>query len=343
MPVSSRPQTLKQAKRAYRKSSANVRPSASEIAQAERRAALQERADRIRDREARRKANIKKKEEKIAKEKETAKRMGRPFAEDKKPTWKIGPSQLDLGGFLDGAQQTPDMAQESHDQEDTKAPALAEDKAGTCTSPSSQRLTKANAQDHRGLPLNNLSPNLSAVRMPPPPPRPVPKPASFEKEALDDWFPSNTQIERELSPFHKPVNIPPTAVLQPRVSSRTPDAPICKTETAPDLLACIMTQDLDLSQDLTQPPREKVKDQQDVDILAQICTQDLNSDDDDNELSCPASKSGQTESDAALAQISTQDVELLVETELDSSQNSQRWWDDWVLQNLANATQLSNG
>ncbi|MDI1490090.1 MAG: hypothetical protein OHK93_001290 [Ramalina farinacea] len=87
-----RPQTLRQAKRAYAKSSAK-RPklSASEIAMAERRAVLQERADRIKEREARRKANMRKREERRELERE---RVMRGF--------KVGASQLDMGRFLPG-------------------------------------------------------------------------------------------------------------------------------------------------------------------------------------------------------------------------------------------------
>ena len=93
-----RPQTLKQAKKAYRKSGATVGLSDSELALIERRAVLQERADRIREREARRKANLKRKEERIEKEREARQRMNLPSPT--KGGFHVGPSQLHLGDFM---------------------------------------------------------------------------------------------------------------------------------------------------------------------------------------------------------------------------------------------------
>lgn len=99
MPPNHRPQTLKQAKKAYRKSGATVHLSESELAIIERRIVLQERADRMKEREARRKANIKRKEERNQRERETRARMGikEPVKEG---IAHVGPSQLSLGGFL---------------------------------------------------------------------------------------------------------------------------------------------------------------------------------------------------------------------------------------------------
>lgn len=96
-----RPQTLRQAKRAYRKSSAKPKLSASEIAMAERRAVLQERADRIKEREARRKANLRKKEERKEAERERLMKEGKTLAPQTRG-FKVGPSQLDLARFLPG-------------------------------------------------------------------------------------------------------------------------------------------------------------------------------------------------------------------------------------------------
>ncbi|MCJ1272893.1 hypothetical protein MMC21_000682 [Puttea exsequens] len=98
MPLSSnRPQTLRQAKKAYRKSGATVRLSASELAVIERRAVLQERADRIKEREGRRKVNLRRKEERNQKEREERSRMGIPSPEK---GIKVGPSQSYLGDFM---------------------------------------------------------------------------------------------------------------------------------------------------------------------------------------------------------------------------------------------------
>ncbi|KAM0804331.1 hypothetical protein BDR22DRAFT_835654 [Usnea florida] len=100
-PLIRRPQTLKQAKKAYRKSTGIVRLSESEKAMLERRAVLQERADRINEREARRKANLKKREEKVQREREVRQRMGIPTPPGKEGI-HVGPSQLHLSGFVFG-------------------------------------------------------------------------------------------------------------------------------------------------------------------------------------------------------------------------------------------------
>ena len=94
--VSSRPQTLRQARRAYQKAGATTRLSERQMKQLERSAELQERADRIKERENRRKANLKKKNERIEREREARARMGiaSPVRED------VGPSQMRLGAFL---------------------------------------------------------------------------------------------------------------------------------------------------------------------------------------------------------------------------------------------------
>ena len=94
--VSSRPQTLRQARRAYQKAGAKPRLSEIQIRQLERSAELQERADRIKEREYRRKANLKRKNEKIEREREARTRMGipSPVKED------VGASQMRLGAFL---------------------------------------------------------------------------------------------------------------------------------------------------------------------------------------------------------------------------------------------------
>ena len=93
-----RPQTLRQAKNAFRKSSVKPKLSAKELAVAERRATLEERAHRLREREAKKKANLKKKEEKKAKEMEALIKQGKPVPRE--GGIKIGPSQMDLGQFL---------------------------------------------------------------------------------------------------------------------------------------------------------------------------------------------------------------------------------------------------
>ena len=65
----------------------------------ERRAVLQERADRIQEREARRKANLKRKEEKVQREREARHRMGIATPPAKEGI-RNGPSQLHLSDFM---------------------------------------------------------------------------------------------------------------------------------------------------------------------------------------------------------------------------------------------------
>lgn len=76
-----------------------MRLSESEKAVLERRAVLQERADRIKDREARRKANLKRKEERVQREREARHRMGVATPPAKEGI-HVGPSQLHLSGFM---------------------------------------------------------------------------------------------------------------------------------------------------------------------------------------------------------------------------------------------------
>ncbi|KAL8782630.1 MAG: hypothetical protein Q9213_005217 [Squamulea squamosa] len=94
--VSYRPQTSRQAKRAYQKAGATPRISAVEQRRIDRAVELQERAARIRLHNVRARENKRKKAEKDEKERETRKRMGLP-----EPTkFKIGSSQLSLGAFV---------------------------------------------------------------------------------------------------------------------------------------------------------------------------------------------------------------------------------------------------
>lgn len=194
--VPRRAQTLKQARKAYQRTSKTYRLTPTEIAAAERRVELQERADRIKEREARRRANLKRKEEKIAKEKERAAKLGKPF--DNGKHWHIGPSQLDLGRFFGGVN-----AQEEKPEEQAAQDAL----------PRSSSLTK---EEQR--------PVLPPMSMPPPP-RPMKKADSgdlgnadlpvaskkvhepeqrpneyddSERDRIEDFFVSNTQIATEL-------------------------------------------------------------------------------------------------------------------------------------------------
>ena len=95
--VSYRPQTARQARRAYQKAGATPRITPAEQRRIDRAAELQERAARIRLHNVRARENKRKKAEKEEKDREVRKRMG--IQEPAK--FKIGPSQTNLGSFVD--------------------------------------------------------------------------------------------------------------------------------------------------------------------------------------------------------------------------------------------------
>ena len=242
-PTTDRPQTLRQAKRAYLKSSAKPKLSASELAAIERRAVLQERADRIREREARRKANIKKKEERKEKERESLLRLGKE--PPKAGGIKVGPSQLDLATFL------PTVDESMNGEKAVKG--------------GHTHITREEKQVEQGK-EETRRPTKTTITMAPPPRPPLrqisanvsskPSTTSIIKhkavfglaDSFDDVFVSNTQIERELSPPTKQsafLAVEPTATL----NLGSYDYATCDTD---GILAQISTQDLDFSDVLTQ-------------------------------------------------------------------------------------------
>lgn len=323
-----RPQTLKQAKRAYRKSGGTVCLSESEKATLERRAVLQERADRIKEREARRKANLKRKEERVQKEREARHRMGIPTPPPKEGI-QVGPSQLHLSGFMyaGGKRKMGEKDEEKEEEKEggipkqgalvvqeqqgypveaPRSPKSLQTSSHTSptlmmpshiangNSPKVQELailknrTSLNQTPPARIPLQSKSANptmqpkplagkkyalevqakTSNLQEPQPSPmdpkeirtirfgksrftRPPPKPDPIPDDNLDDFFVSNTQIQRELSP-------PPTPHVIPtlRPPPPPPPPPLFKTrptnEDTVDLLSLISTQDLDFSFDPTQ-------------------------------------------------------------------------------------------
>ena len=290
MPTSnpnSRPQTLRQAKRAYQKSSAKPKLSASELAAIERRAVLQERADRIRDREARRKANIKRKEERKEREREALLKAGKEVP--KVGGIKVGPSQLDLARFLPTVETLNDAKEPT--EEDCKRAIIDTKKVeqeGKEETTNSITNVKPMAPPPRP-PLRQISANSSSK---PFPQIAKPKIIFCTADNFDDLFVSNTQIGRELST--KPPAVP---AAEPSVSFNL-DAPDYARSDTDDILAQISTQDLDFIDILTQAPhpkpppalsiKEDTVSQQSSEasqILANICTQDL----DLSDLSLPGS------------------------------------------------------
>ncbi|KAI4105961.1 MAG: hypothetical protein L6R37_002422 [Teloschistes peruensis] len=107
--VSFRPQTSRQAKKAYQKAGASPRLSAQEKRRIERNAELAARAERIRIHNLRAQDNKRKKTERLEREREARKRMGIP-----EPVKEhVGPSQLRLGSFLTAKSNLKKIKKES--------------------------------------------------------------------------------------------------------------------------------------------------------------------------------------------------------------------------------------
>ena len=251
MPAASnfyRPQTSRQAKRAYQKSNKTARLSASELAAIERRAVLKERADRIKEREARRKANIKKREEKIAKEKELAAREGRPFDDAKGRL--VGPSQQDLGQFL-GVLKKVNSGNECKDLEDEYMGKLIGDngrnQACTIKANTNLQIGMISRGGQAKTQVNGTTPRLQTRK----------EQEQIDIDAVDDIFVSNTQIERELSPGLSSASFSPRlhdlqpTFETPHLSTRTvlqderPRNISRAVSAATEILAHFSTQDFD--------------------------------------------------------------------------------------------------
>ena len=302
---------------------------------------LQERADRIRDREARRKANLKRKEERVQREREARHRMGIPTPPAKEGI-QVGPSQLHLSGFMYVGVKREREDEDGEEEGDVKEVGIQKDgglvlqeQQGCAMEPPPSRqplqTTFANESPRWMIPSQIMNENSSKVRdfalqanrtspkrtpparnplqaksanpmMPPkplsgnenvggpqvkasssqkpqalpkslPPLRPpiqaaVTKSTAFKKPPLipppskaeaipedyfDDFFVSNTQIQRELSPPRSPLaKTRPVAVNTARPPTPPAFNPPVADEDAADLLACISTQDLDFSDELSQ-------------------------------------------------------------------------------------------
>ncbi len=116
--VSYRPQTSRQARRAYQRAGATPRITPAEQRRIDRAAELQERAARIRLHNVRARENKRKKAEKEEKDREIRKRMG--IQEPAK--FKIGPSQTSLGSFVNAGPKH-------------KQPGSLESEGAECSSP----------------------------------------------------------------------------------------------------------------------------------------------------------------------------------------------------------------
>ena len=260
------PTTLKQAKKAYRKASAIPRLSEAELARIQRLEEREEKHERMRERERKRLLNKKKRDEKIAKEKELRKKMGLP--EPGAPC--VGPSQARISQFVNGAkmvrfdeagkqekvenrqeerEEKEEEEEEEEDDEEMPLPELDEEVLACLASPESEK-TKPPRPPLQHLDGNRASQGAKGRASSP----------SATVAGDDDWasmFASNTQIQRELSiddddddndDEEKDAN---EKVIEP--AQQPPDLPHRPRAKAADdtayLLALISTQDLEDAED----------------------------------------------------------------------------------------------
>ncbi|KAL8904534.1 MAG: hypothetical protein Q9207_003188 [Kuettlingeria erythrocarpa] len=269
--VSLRPQTTRQARRAYQKAGGAPRLSEVELRRLERSAELQERAARIKAHNDRARENKRKKAEKLEKEREARKRVGIP-----EPTkFKIGSNQLSLGAFVSAGikRKREEVGRLGISLENcTKIEYPATDqvtsKQEEGTERHSQRLARdaptgkvvACPTDIPPKELKNSTFTTAASLMPPPPLRaplrdlsanlmaqivPQCRRDGLANKNETDWdslFDSNTQIAREISNVKEP-SLGSTTLKKPTVGT-----PINSSCAAPaEMLSDICTQDLEYS------------------------------------------------------------------------------------------------
>ncbi|KAL8768080.1 MAG: hypothetical protein Q9209_005623 [Squamulea sp. 1 TL-2023] len=281
--VSYRPQTSRQAKRAYQKAGATPRISAVEQRRIDRAVELQERAARIRLHNVRARENKRKKAEKDEKERETRKRMGLP-----EPTkFKIGSSQLSLGAFVGtGAKQKKMGSVEFEEascsspytpKEDTKAKEMIMECLDQATIPEIPECLKMETTEvsYKALDLcctsqNKASPqrllcsqktetksNVTSASLMPPPPRRVASATSAVRGA------SNLCPQ----PYNDTVTIGAGTDWDMFLDSNTQvEREISFNHTKPSMQATYQQSTADTSIKLSVTP---------TDILADISTQDL--------------------------------------------------------------------
>lgn len=216
---SNRPQTLKQAKKAYRTAGASPRFSEIELRRLARAADLQERAEGLKEREKKKKASRRKKEEKMEKERESRRKAGLPEFREA----FVGPSQLKLAFPCARGKR-----QQDGESSDAPGKGLARiEKQGVTESVEAPcRIPQTPLQ---------LQPKSSDLIFKPESPHAVltGKPIKIPDHDWLDCVVSDTQIEQELS---TPKTKSPMIYVAEPVSTRR-DHPS-------DILACISTQDL---------------------------------------------------------------------------------------------------
>lgn len=217
-----RPQTLKQAKKSFKKAGALPRFSDAEIRQLNRAAELQARADREKEKERKRKTNLKKRMERLAKEREARKKAHFPDVKE----GHIAPSQLQLA-FPSGAI--------NRSEERTRA-AFGDDSV-------QPRQINLKPTDNTGVsklkcPLQQTTPTVTNNSGSAPFATPE-NPWDTCVQNWEEFLVSNSQLERELS---APRVKPPLTIC-----TRDP-APTCTGFDDPvDMLDLISTQDLESS------------------------------------------------------------------------------------------------
>ena len=208
-----RPQTLKQAKKAYQKAGAAPRLSAIELRRLDRLVELDERAGRIQAKEKRKKANQKKKTEKMEKEKLARKKEG---LSERKEAY-IGPSQQRLpfaGVGNKGDSCDDDSSNEREDMAVNKEPAacgrarlLSRSSLRSPRQSHARGVGQLNARLSQSLhptllpsaptnPFRLISPKMNSVK----PPSTVieSKGSHLEDDGWMDFMENGSQIEREL-------------------------------------------------------------------------------------------------------------------------------------------------
>ncbi|KAG8533640.1 uncharacterized protein KY384_001381 [Bacidia gigantensis] len=245
---SGRPETLREAKAKYRKSSGRPKLSAQELAYMERESILQERADKIKNKETKRKEAKKKREEKLEKDREAARKLGRALPRE--GGFKVGSSQLDLARFLPAVvkeiRKIPQL--ERCDQaleEEKKNREGAGDSVKEEQRP--QVRTSFSMAPPPRPPLKSISSNT--VKKMDAPISQSKRPHSYND--YSEFFVSNTQIERELSPPTAPLpSIPkPSSWNRPFTPKMAPaftkvSSMMEERDDAAAFLAQISTQDL---------------------------------------------------------------------------------------------------
>ncbi|KAA6416306.1 MAG: hypothetical protein FRX48_01026 [Lasallia pustulata] len=244
------PTTLKQAKKAYQKTGAGPRLSEAEVARLQRLQEREEKHERMRERERKRLLNRKKRDEKIAKEKELRKKMGLP--EPGAPY--IGPSQARISQFVKGGKTVrfegaAEQKEEEGEDEEMPLSGLDEEVLACLASPVSEKSKTPRK------PLERLDGNRAlsqgTKRMSSNP--------NVAEAADDDWasiFVSNTQIQRELSTDDDDnddgVQEDAPQSTQKRASALSHPPAANEADETANLLAMINTQDLEDAEEFDQ-------------------------------------------------------------------------------------------